>query len=355
MNSFKKLCFIPVFLLTALVVLNGQTPSAKIQHKLLFSIGKGEKPVFNESSIAISPIGTSITVLTSDDEGRVYVYVDGKKRGPFKDITDTKVTMPEDDPEEYDPILRRDSDPDYQKYIQYNDAGEITLKFGGKSYGPFQFILEFYSTNDKTAFSAIVMKNGKPQIITSSGNKYDLDGQPTYNYISASGKKMMVTIVKENNAAGELLNRDMSKMSSDEIAKLGKQMVGKQVRPPEAFIWFQDGKKYGPYDPKKVSANNPAFNKTGGENWLLTMDSKLYINGTFVRDLINEHISPANVWLTEDGKRYVIILYNRIEFSDSTVYMDPLKIRISIEKNKITIWWLFLENEKDIVLYSRTI
>jgi hypothetical protein len=85
------------------------------------------------------------------------------------------------------------------------------------------------------------------------------------------------------------------------------------------------------------------------------MNSKLYINGIFVRDLINEQISPANIWLTEDGKRYVIIVYNRIEFSDGTIYKEPLKIRISVNRNKITVWWLLLENEKDIVLYSKTI
>ena len=355
MDLLKKLCFVPVLLLTAQAVLTGQIPSAKVQNKLLFSIGKGEKPLFNGSSISLSPIGASVTVLTSDDEDRVYVYTDGKKRGPFKDINDMKITLPEANPEEYDPILRRDSDQDYEKYIQYNDRGEITLKFAGKTFGPFQFILEFYSTNDKTAFSAVVMKDGKPQIITSSGNKYDLDGQPTYTYASASGKKMMVTIIKENNATGELLNRDMSRLSSDEIARLGKQMEGKQIKAPEAYIWFQDGKKYGPYDPKKINASNPAFIKTGGENWLLTMNSKLYINGTFVRDLIHEDISPANVWLTEDGKRYVIIVYNRIEFSDGTVFKEPLKIRISIDKSKTTIWWLLLENEKDIVLYSKIV
>ena len=355
MNPFKKICFVPILLLTASVVLHGQTLSTSTQHRLLFSIGKGEKPLFNGSSIALSPIGTSVTVLTTDDEGSFYVYVDGGKRGPFKDIIDTKIIMPEDNPEEYDPVLRRDSDPDYEKYIQYNNAGAITIKFGEKRFGPFQFILEFYSTSDKTAFSAVVMKDGKPQIITSSGNKYDLDGQPTYNYISASGKKMMVTVVKENDASGELLKRDVSKSSSDEIAKPGKQLEGRQVKPPEAFIWFQDGTKYGPYDPKKINASNPAFNKTGGENWLLTMNSKLYINGIFVRDLINEQISPANIWLTEDGKRYVIIVYNRIEFSDGTIYKEPLKIRISVNRNKITVWWLLLENEKDIVLYSKTI
>jgi hypothetical protein len=328
MNPFRKFLCVPFILIITQMVLTGQAPAGKVQQKVLFSIGKGEKPFSNGSVLALSPIGTSVTLLTSDDEGRVYLYADGKKRGPFNDIADTRITLPEDNPDEYDPVLRRDSDPDYEKYIQYDDAGSLTLKFEGKSFGPFQFILEFYTTADKKSFSAIVMKDGKPQIITSSGNSYVLDGQPAYSYVSSSGKKMMVTIVKEN--------------------------TGENIRPPEAFIWFQDGRKYGPYDPKKINANNPSFNKTGGENWLLTMDSKLFINGTFVRDLINEFITPANIWLSEDGKRYVIIVYNRIEFSDGAVYKDPLKIRISVNRNKITVWWL-LENDKDIVLYSRTI
>ncbi len=328
MNFLGKILSISFIFLITQAVLTGQTTAGKVQMKTLFSIGEGEKPVSNGSVLAISPIGTSVTLVTSDDKGRIYIYADGKKRGPFRDIADAKIVFPNDNPDEYDPVLRKDSDPDYEKYIKY-DGGSLTLNFQGKSYGPFQFILEFYTTSDKTAFSAIVMKDGRPQIITSSGNSYLLDGQPAYSYASASGKKMMVTVVKENS--------------------------GEQTSPPEAFIWFQDGKKYGPYDPKKINANNPSFNKTGGENWLLTMDSKLFINGTFVRDLINEFISPANIWLSEDGKRYVIIVYNRIEFNDGAVYKDPLKIRISVIKDKITVWWLLLENNKDIVLCSRTI
>lgn len=355
MKSIIKLCFILTLLLTFLNSSNAQQPATKVSRKILFSIGKNEKPVFNESSIALSPIGNSVIVLTSDEEGRIFVYENSKKRGPFKDINGTGVKIPEDNPEEYDPIFRRESDADYEKYIEYNDAGQVTLKFGGKSFGPFQFILEFYTTNDNTAFYAIAMKDSKPQIITSSGNKYDLDGQPGYNYLSPSGKQMMVTTVKENNETGELMNRDLSKMSAEEITRLGKEIEGKQNKSPEAYIYFRDGKKYGPYDPKKITANNPSFNKTGGDNWLLTLDSKLYINGTVVKDLLNDQISPANVWLTEDGKKYVIVVYNRIEFSDGSVYKDPLKIRISVNRNKVTIWWLLLENDKDIVLYSKSL
>ncbi len=356
MKTIVKLCFVPALLLTSLFVSKAQTAVSGISRKILFSIGKEERPVFGESSIAVSPIGNSVIVLSADEEGRIFVYENGKKRGPFKDVNETGVILPEDDPEEYNPILRRESDPDYEKYLAYNDTGLVNLKFGSKSYGPFQFILEFYTTNDKTAFSAIVMKEGKPQIITSAGKIYDLDGQPGYNSLSPSGKKMMVTTVKEINEAGALMNRDLSDMSAKEITRLGKEIEGKQnTRPPEAFIFFQDGKKFGPYDPKKITSSNPAFTKTGGDNWLLTMDSKLYINGTAVKDLRNERISPANVWLTEDGKRYVVIVYNRIEFSDGSVYKDPLKIRIIVNRNIVTIWWLLLENEKDIVLYSKTL
>jgi hypothetical protein len=354
MIIYIRLCFSTLLLLTFSSLLNSQS-SAGTTRKILFTTGKGEKPVSNESVIELSPIGNKVIVFTTDEEGRIFVYENGKKKGPFKDIAGTGVAIQEPDMEEYDPIYRKESDANYEKYIEYNDAGQVIVKFGSKSYGPFQFILEFYSTNDKTAFHAIVMKDGKPKIISSSGNQIEIDGQPGYNYLSPTGKKMMVTTVKENNETGELLNRDMSKMSAQEITKLGKEIEGKADKPPEAFVYFQDGKKYGPYDPKKLTVSNPAFNKTGGDNWLLTIDSKLYINGTAVKDLKNEFISPANVWLTEDGKRYAIIVYNRIEFSDGSVYKDPLKIRISVTQNKITIWWLSFENEKDICLNSKTI
>jgi hypothetical protein len=353
--------FITIIIILSILPLSGiklaaQNSPAGYTRKILFSIGVGEKPIFNESIIKLSPIGNSVIVLTSDEEGRIYVYDNGRKRGPFRELNQTGVIFPQDDPNEFDPIFRKESDSDYEKYISYDDAGQINLKFGGKSFGPYQFILEFYLSADKNGFYAIVMKENKPQIIGSAGNRFELDGQPGFNCISPSGRKMMVTTVRENYEAGEQVNRDLSKLSAEQVSKIGKETEAKQKsKPPEAYVWFQDGKKFGPYDPKKITGNNPAFLKTGGDNWVLTMNSKLYINGIATKDLINEFISPANIWLTEDGKRYAIIVYNRIEFSDGSVYKDPLKIRIDTSQKKIMVWWLAVENGKDIVLNSKTL
>jgi hypothetical protein len=355
MNTFLKICFILILNLIPQLGLIAQSSDVTETRKVLFSTGNYEKPVINGSSIILSPIGNSVMVLTSDEAGRIYVYENGNRRGPYKDINDTKVSMPEDDPGEFDPVFRKESDAGFEKYLEYNNEGQVTIKFGGKSFGPFQFILEFYSAPDQSAFSAIVMKDSKPQIITSSGNKFDLDGQPGYNHISPSGKKMMVITVKENNEAGLNNNNDEPGLSTGTTGKFPKETEGSQPKPPEAFIWFQDGKKFGPFDPKKITENNPAFMKNGGDNWLLTMNSKLYINGIPVKDLANEYISPSNIWISPDGKRFGIIVYNRIEFSDGKVYKDPLKIRFSVDRNRVTIWWLLFENEKDIVLYSKII
>lgn len=356
MNTIVKLYFVLTVFLIACSPSGAQPAAQVISRKVLFEIGKGEMPVFNKSSIVISPIGSSVTVLTSDDEGRIYVYENGQKRGPFDDIRNTRVSIPEDDPGEFDPIYRRESDQDYEKYALKDDAGQVSINFGGKSFGPFQFILEFYATKDKTAFYSVVMKDSKPLVISSSGNSFSLDGQPGYSHISPSGKKMIVSTVKENNETGELLNRDLSGLSAEEINKLKKEIEAKQKnKPPDAYVYLQDGTKFGPYNPRKISADNPAFIKTGGDNWLLTMDSRLYINGKAVRDLPNDQISPSNIWITEDGKRYVIVFINRIEFSDGQVFKDPLKIRILNNQNKTTLWWLSFENEKDIVLYARNL
>jgi hypothetical protein len=325
----KKLVYILFLLIvvnSGLSLINAQNSEAGITKKILFEITRGERPVFNGSSLTLSPIGNSVIVFTNDDEGRFFVYENGNKRGPFFDAAASRVKLPEDNPEEYDPIFRRESDAEVEKYTETNVEGLSTLKFGGKTFGPFQFILEFYPTNDKKSFSAIIMKDSKPQLISSSGTVTELDGQPGFNQISPTGNKFMVVTVNE-----------------------------KKNDAPEAYIYFQDGKKSGPYNPMKTNPNNPAFCKTGGDNWLLTMNSKLFINGIKVKDLINDQISPANVWLTPDGKRFAIIVYNRIEFSDGLIIKDPLKFHISVQQNKITVWWLSVENEKDIVLYSKTI
>jgi hypothetical protein len=325
----KKVASIGIIILIIEASLNlslAQTISQTSTKKVLFSLSKGEKPVANGSFILISPIGKSITVITTDQEEKFFVYEDNKKRGPYYDLSSTGVKFQEDNPEEYFPVYRKDGGNDLEQYVSSNTDGLSILKIGNKTYGPFQFILEFYASSDKKNFSAIVMKEGKPNIISSGGTAFEPEGQPGFNSISPSGNKMMVTTISEKNN-----------------------------KPAEAYIYFQDGKKFGPYDPKQLSPNNPAFSKTGGDNWLLTMNSKLFINGVFVKDLINEHISPANIWLSADGKRFAIIGFDRIEFSDGLLIKDPLTLRITTDRNQITIWWLSIENEKDITLNSKKI
>ena len=326
MKKIAYVLLLPIVFETGFTDMSGQNQQTGSTRKVLFQISNEERPVFNGSSLTISPIGNSVIVFTNDDEGRFFVYENGNKRGPFYDVSASRVKLPEDDLQEFDPIFRRESDADFEKYIEYNPDGLATLKVGGKTFGPFQSILEFYANSDKKIFCGIVMKDGKPLLISHSGLTTELDGQPGFTHPDPTGNRLMVTTVKEK----------------DNVA-------------PEAYIYFQDGKKFGPYNPVKINPNNPAFSKTGGDNWLLTMNSKLFINGIKVKDLINEDISPANVWLSPDGKRFVIIVFNRIEFSDGTIIKDPLKFRISVQQNKITIWWLSIENETDIVLYSKSI
>ena len=74
MKTIIKLCFILTLLLKFSGPSIAQPSAAEVSHKILFSIGKDEKPVFSESSIALSPIGNNVIVLTSDEEGRIFVY-----------------------------------------------------------------------------------------------------------------------------------------------------------------------------------------------------------------------------------------------------------------------------------------
>jgi hypothetical protein len=195
----------------------------------------------------------------------------------------------------------------------------------------------------------------KPRLITQTGVTMDLVGMPSYNCSSPSGKIVIIVANKEYNPAEEFQNVDFSKMTVEQMNKLTQEIEEKQKNapPPEAYLYFNDGKKLGPYPIDSFSGNNPAFCKTGGENWFMTIGRKLYVNGAVLADLGSDNVSNDDIWLSPDGKRYAIKTYDNIKFSDGSTFNYPLMIRFSQKDGKTWITWVSLENERDIVLYSK--
>ena len=86
---------------------------------------------------------------------------------------------------------------------------------------------------------------------------------------------------------------------------------------------------------------------------MMTIDNNLYVNGTLLANLGSESVPNNTIWLSPDGKRYAIISYDKITFSDGSSFTFPLLVKKSQKDGKIWLNWVSLENEKEIVLYSK--
>jgi hypothetical protein len=349
------LYLILLFALRQPVFINAQVSSA-VKTKL-FTISAGEKPVYSECTISISSTGSNVSLVTADDNGKFYLYGKGLRKGPFDDAKSTEWHGDEDADEMNTSIYTDSSETNEDDLLSNTEDGKRIIKAGGKTYGPFRMISEFYPTKDGKMSAAVVTDDGmKFKLLTQSGTSIDLEGTPSYTSVSPSRNIVIIATTKEYNPAIDFQKVDVTKMTPEQMMKFSQELEEKQKNAPapQSFLYFNNGKKLGPYPKDTFDGSNPAFCKTGGENWFMTVESKLYINGIEVADLGTTGISNDNIWISNDGKRYAINTYDFIKFSDGSTYNFPIMIKVSKKDEKtILITWVSLENEKDIVLYSK--
>jgi hypothetical protein len=292
MNKHLKFLVLLVIISPA-VLLNAQVTNV-IKTKL-FSISAGEKPVYNECKLYMNSSGNSVSLVTNDTTGKFYVYENGERLGPIVDFKKI-VQKPQDEKDILTSSVYVSERPTNQEGIVTTDENsKMSIKSGAKTYGPYQLVLNAYTGDDGILTAAIVLQDMKPNLLTQSGNLIKLDAMPSYSNVSPSGKKVLIVSIKEYTPSMDVLKQDLSKLSVTELQKLSKKMEEEQnnAPPPQAFIYFSDGKKLGPYPKDAFSSDNPAFCVTAGENWMMTIDNKLYVNGTLLANLGDEY-TPIN-------------------------------------------------------------
>jgi hypothetical protein len=258
MNKHLKFLVLLVIISPALL-LNAQVSNAV--KKKLFSISIGEKPVYDECKLYMSSSGNSVSLVTNDINGKFYVYENGKRLGPIVDFKKI-VQKPQDEKDILtSSVYVSERSTNQEGIVITNDDDKMSIKSGAKTYGPYQLVLNAYTGDDGILTAAIVLQDMKPNLLTQSGNLIKLDAMPSYSNVSPSGKKFLVVSVKEYTPSMELLNQDLSKLSVTELQKLSKKMEEEQnnAPPPQAFIYFSDGEKLGPYPKDAFSSDNPAF------------------------------------------------------------------------------------------------
>ena len=326
--------------------------------KVLLTLQPGERVATNESCISGSYSKEELYLVT-EQGGKIFAYDHGQRKGPFNSYADAKIKNCDDNNDNNCAAYQTPQIQNMEDYLGYSDDGGMVVKFNGKQYGPYRMISNFYVSPDKTWFVAVTINTEmKYAMLANDGVSRPLDGTVKYLQVNASGKKYLVVTVKsiDDEIAAEYSKIDFSKMNNDQMMAIVNKMDEKKKNagPPEMFIYSNGGKKFGPFPAGSVNSNNPSFPKTGGENWVMIIDGDLYINGTKTAHLDDEYgISNCDLWLSPDGKRYALSNYQKIIFSDGKEYPAPLKIDIENSGSGVVFKWISLENEKDIVAYSK--
>jgi hypothetical protein len=205
-------------------------------------------------------------------------------------------------------------------------------------------------------FTAIVANDDmKFNVISSESTVQPIKANISELLVSNSGKKFLAIEKQGDEIDPNLMNIDYSKLTTDQIMKMARDMEEKKksAGEPQAFIYTTGGKKFGPYPVESISDYNPAFCKTGGENWYMLIDNTLYINGIKIKEFTDITPSTCNIWISTDGKRYVVIDYDKMYFSDGSKYNAPIKITTANKDGKTLFKWVAFENGKELISYSR--
>ncbi|HEX2935750.1 MAG TPA: hypothetical protein VHO72_10390 [Bacteroidales bacterium] len=327
---------------------------AQVSKQVLLKLQPGETILTSESCVEITAQGNSLYVVTQQGSN-VYVYEGSQRKGPFKSFDAARIKNCGSYNNDACAVYEAE-DSEIQEFISSADDGKMAIKFNGKSYGPYKFIKELFVSNDKSTFVATVASDDmKFFIVTPEGTIKPASGSVHSVSVSRSHKKF-IALEKENEGVDpSLMNADFSNMTTEQLMKMAKEMEEKQKNAgePKAYVYTNGGKKFGPYPVGSVSDNNPAFCKTGGDNWYMVLDNVLYINGLKVKEFNDISPSACNVWISADGKRWMVSDYDKMVFSDGSKYSAPIKISTENKEGKTILKWVSFENEKELISYSR--
>lgn len=346
----KKTAVLGILALSALALAGAASPSFAQDpvRKILYSLEPGETIMKAESILALTAGDTGVTLVTTkgeNDQGPFFVFRDGARKGPFTDLEDAMTAAYADGEipsgNEHDcAAYTLDPSPDDVQPTFAEGPGGMTLQFKGVSLGPHSIILINIVTPDGALAYIAASDDDKAWFECSDGRKISFGGIPGDVKVSPDGRNAAV-LVTGSYSMNEM--NDFAKLPPEKMAAAFKEM-------DKNYLYTIDGKKFGPFE--SFDSSSFWFPKTINDLYFRVRD-QVFRNGAPLMKAGS--LDPCNFYPSVDGKSYAMFDYSSITFSDGKKYPFPLDVLASQEKGKTVIKWIALENDKDLVVYQRTI
>lgn len=308
-----------------------------IEKKIISTLGPGETLANGENCFLLdkNPETFSfVTVVGSGSSKQYYCYgKDGAKTGPVKQPDDSywadskdadaEDCIPNDDPKQ----------GDLQESIDWTTG---SVKFQGKTYGPYGQVIFFYLSDDEQSFYAVALSQDMKIIFFDKNNrKVELQSMPEEIIISPDGQKAFAKV-----------KGSINPFEPDAVQKMMDNP--EEMNNPKINLVGIDGSKFGPYASGDFSDAwfIPPARLVIYSNHEISIDGKLFFKS-------EEYISPCDMWISSNGKDYAWANYENIFFSDGTKFVAPLVIRYVESAGKGYLKWIALEEGKNLMFYKK--
>lgn len=308
-----------------------------INKKIIATLGPGEVLASGENCLLLSTNPESVSFVTVTGSGSAKQYYcygkDGGKAGPVAKPDESYWSACQD-------INLEDCIANHEPYVpnpeEYIDYGTMTLKFQGKSYGPYGQIIMFYlSDNEQNFFAVALSQEMKIFFFDKNDRKIELSGMPDQIIISPDGQKAYALVKGSINPFDP---ESMQKMMANP----------EEMNNPKINLIGLDGSKFGPYT--NDSFTDAWFISSG--KLVIYNNSEISLDGR-VLFRSEEHVSKCDLWISSNGKDYAWADYEYLHFSDGSKYTAPLAIKYAEASGHGSLKWISLEEGKYMTLYNR--
>ena len=208
----------------------------------------------------------------------------------------------------------------------YSTVTSSSISFNGKAFGPFKQIVQFFLTQDRRNFYAVIMND--------SQNGMEL----RYKIITSASSATLTSpgMMPPMACFASLDNAEFGMFLSDNEGKFK--------------IMTSSGKSF---EVNNAGALSGVWYSATGNHVNYLSNNQLFHDGQLIKTFDSNTITdPCNLFVSTDGKGVTMIKDNVISFADGDYFEYPLKTALVTISGKVYFKWLALEN-REVVVYQK--
>lgn len=290
------------------------------QPELILDLGGNLKLVYSEININLRDDGAML--IKDRMTGDFYIVKDSKTEGPIK-AGDTRlngfVNMDDSDKPKSSNAWTNN------EYITYS-GDKYTIKFNGKSYGPYGQINEFKVSKSKDKFASIVVEN--------------------VPISDAEGKKMDAAI---KNAKTEQEKMDLSMQYSQMMMQKMQQGGGANSIMPK-LVTNIDGVTF---DPLKSMGGTLNSNIKYDDILFTTYDKVIDLSNKVLLNIKPEAQGAEALFVNTANTKYAFYKFGTLTLSDGTTMSDMFNLHLTKAGGQVYIAYMYYSPKRNAIMQCK--